>query len=191
MAKSKNKVQVPTTQTITANVEIDYDKLAEAIVKAEEVAKEKADSLQKEKSVALRKQFGYDESKPLSLPLANIKMLLFANRKDLTGNSVGYGLLQSATESLLILGEFLLYLVCVSLLYVIFIQNNGQEASLAVKIVTFVITFVPSLFVARALRLFRFEIDNMQDRDCLNAIIGSLMAIVGTFVALFELFGSK
>lgn len=188
MAKGNNKAPAPIAK---ANVEIDYDKLAQAIVKAEEVAKEKADTLQREKSIALRKQFGYDESKPLTLPLSNIKMLLFAKRNDLTGNSVGYGLLQSATETLLVLGEYLLYLVCVAIIYAMFIQKSAQDVSLLVKTLTLIITFIPTLFIARALRLFRFEIDNMKDRDCLNAIIGSLMAIVGTFVALFELFGSK
>ena len=191
MSETKKKTNSVTKKAVT---EIDYDKLTEAIVKAhmeiEEKAKENELREKERKATEWRKAIGYNPNKKITHFTSTLKML-FVNKDAIKGDKTTMLFLKMATEMMLNIGEWFLYLLALTGIVAVFKpQVIGLNNTISFYITT-VLTVIFVFVFARLLRISRLEIDNIEDRNYLNDVIGSFMAVVGTILALISLFGGK
>ncbi|MBR4341972.1 MAG: hypothetical protein IKP88_04530 [Lachnospiraceae bacterium] len=189
MGNKKN--QPNKSEKIVAPVEIDYKKLADAIVEAQDRAIEKRNTREEERKVNENKEwralFGYEENKPLTNIKAFIK-LLFVKRKDVKGDRATFALLQMSAELILKIAKWALYLFsagCVLyLINIIYTKQNINVWIIVLNIIIGVLAFV----YAQMLRIAEIEIGNLTDREYLNTIVASITALVAMVLSVISLF---
>lgn len=191
MSETKKKT---TTSKKPSLSEIDYDKLTAAIVKAhieiDKKAKEIESQEKEQKTAEWRKAIGYDPNRKITHFTSTIKML-FVSKEAIKGDKTTMLFLKLATEMMLYIGEWFLYFLSISGVVALFKpQIIGLFNTLPFYVSISLIAVFAFIF-ARLLRISRLEIDNIEDRNYLNDIIGSFMAVVGTILALISLFGGK
>lgn len=180
--------------TENINVEIDYDKLAKAIVSAQnQVDEDKAKEQDKQKEERLKEWHKIVHYKECSENSGKIKMFLYNirnvvcafyvlitfKRENAKNDSITFSLFQSVTSILFSAIEWLFYMITVSIVLVI-IKNNKP---------VWLIYGLVSFIFARIFRAASFEIDNMKDRQYLIAIFSSItsfLALIITIIALFK-----
>ena len=138
-------------EPVSITFDIDYDKLAEAIVKAEIKAKKEIEEneiqKQKQEEINLLKKYGYKENKKYSKIIAKLKMLFFRKQKDIQGDNVTINFLKVSVESLLVFGEYSLYILSSILIYAFFkVEKNGT------------IQFIIALFICLFFLVFKKEV---------------------------------
>ncbi len=191
MAKLKRTVRHNTFAIKRSRrIDFDYDKLAKAIVKAEIEAKKQEEldkqNKQKQQNIALLKKYGYKEGSILSKVWANVRIVLFPKKEDIKGEYTTISLLQLSAETLLLIGECFLYLFCTTGLVLFFKPSIIDNSNETITRVTVVLVGTIAFVIARVLNTSRYEIEKMRDRDYINAIVGSIMTVVATIIALIE-----
>lgn len=192
MGKAKNNTKAPVKENAKVEIAIDYDKLADAIVKAEAKAIEDKKKKELEDREAHRNKvltkYGYKEGNKLSKIWASLMLMLRAKREDIEGDETTFSFLQLSVEYVLLIGEYFLYMFCAAGVYAFINPSVLSVDSTVFSRIVLVVICVPVFFGAKAIKVARFEIDKMKDRDYMNAVVGSFMAIIATIVALISLF---
>lgn len=170
--------------------EIDYDKLAEAIVSAEIKAKNEIEEREKNEKadVLLSRVAKYDHIFGIKLPLilAYFWMMICIKRKDIESDETTLGLLHFSTEYILNIAEYIIYLFIAVAIYKMPQVNIPKGLDGFITVLIIVVILLIMFFFARSLRISRFEIENIKDRDYLNTISGSLMTVFATIIAIIE-----
>jgi len=189
-----NKKELDSIKAIIRNhnSEIDYKKLAQAIVEAEAEAEKQRELSKQEahkvESMNLLKKYGYIEGNSLSRIWANMRIVLFPKKEDIKGEYTTISLLQIAAETLLLIGEGFLYLFCITGAVILLKPSLIDNADVVMTRITVVCICFVAFVIARVLNTSRHEIENMKDKEYINVIVGSIMTVVATIVALIELF---
>lgn len=180
-------------------LEIDYDKLANAIVKAQDKAnletiknaiieskeeiKTKELKDQKQKTEQWQKAIGYDKKKPEWRNDLNIfRKLLVIKKKDVVADFANNALLKIAISFLYWLLEYILYFLCI--VVVILSIVNYSHVLLAITILLDILAFT----IARIVRVARFEIDNINDKNYLISIISTSVSVFALLVTIATIF---
>ena len=190
MGKKKDKTNKSEKTVLSNALEIDYDKLADAIVKAQIIAKEKEQKIQEEKKAqeneAWRRQFGYEEGKP-GTRITSFARLLFVKKKDIKGDRATFALLQMSAELILAIAKWALYLFFAGCLLVPFYAYCTKQPLSVGETITGVLMGILAFIYARMLRIAEIEIDNLTDREYLNTIIASITALIAMVVSIISI----
>lgn len=193
MGKNKNK----SNQQQYLKTDIDYDKLAEAIVKAHKKIKSQEEKETEDKRNAERQEWlkiigckDYPDNEKwlrrkrheFKSNCAVLKSLFTFKRKDAKTPRLSFELMRLGAVAVYGLCEVLLYLFAL-LLSVSAVMANENIAEMCFF---FAYGFVAVLF-ARIIRIARFEIDNIKDREMLNTIFSATMAFIGVILAVIAL----
>ena len=189
MAKDTNNKKKLSTKSKRDS--FDYDKLAEAIVKAEIKANENLKNMEKEEDIKKLEEWrlttGYNPGNKLSY-ITSIFKLMFVKKKDIKDDRTTLAFIKVSTEVMILIGECFLYLFCVANLCIFINPSMISSNNYATTRISTLVMAIPVFVFARMLRISRFEIDNMENKDHLNAIVGSFMGVIGTIIALISLF---
>lgn len=197
MAKKKNNTTV-VNNIDSVNVEIDYEKLAKAMIKAQqeadkqkEIERQKAEEKQREEIIAKRKvilkekDFSYIKCgflrtiKTFFNTLRIFINILFLRKEDLKYFTAFDAFVKLITILFMFIIRILLYAIVVVLFVLMFAGFN-----LAVCIAFAFATFT----IAQLLRIATNEIDNIENREYSLAIFSSLIGIVALIVAFATMF---
>lgn len=166
-------------------VRIDYDKLAEAIVKANLKTDEELKELEENEREELQQKWenvlGYnDDLKGKEKICNNLKIfwnILFFKKENVLTLVANNALLKMILAGLYIIIEILLYTFAIfgiGIIVVLFINKNYGSGIMAI-----LVPFI-SFTIARIVRMARFEIDIINDKNYL----ATLFAAIISFVAL-------
>lgn len=177
-------------------VEIDYDKLAEAIEKAHNRIKEQDRIEQCDEQKQLEAQWHkaihykeYPETRNVILrkirEIRNIIAVLFSviffRRKFAKDDIVTFGLMRMAISSLFGIIKWLLYVVALCMLLGSF--YSFEEYKWIIQPIYILYSFIILVF-ARLFRVAAYEVENMNDRQNLIGILSALSAFLALIISL-------
>lgn len=197
MAKKKDKLQV-INYIQELNLEIDYDELAKAIIKAQNVAEtqteqNKQETAEKERQAVIQKRKDYLKEKDFSYikckfwrtirtalnRLRVFKRVLFIPKKEIELFSALDGLITSFTTGLLFLVRIVLYLLASGFIISIFGGNN-IFASLSIAFAIFAF--------AQLVRIAQYEVERLKDRDYVLALFVGILTVFSIIISIITLF---
>lgn len=187
-------------KSIKVDVNIDYEKLAEAIVKAQEENSKTGENrkeqlhqsiIEKRIEVLHEKNFSHIKCKfirRIRTFFNQIRVflgLMFISKKD-AQHFAGISMLTKMVSlALLALIRYGLYFLCIRNLLFMFIYWNDGKGS--IHLLCALVFFI----IARFIRIAKFEVEAMQDENCLNntamaiiAFVALLASIIGVIVGL-------
>lgn len=182
--------------------EIDYDKLANAIVKAQDEAntetiknaiiqaQEEIKSKEFEKIKLKTEQWqnaiGNNKNKPECInDLKFLLKLLAIRKKEVIADFANNALLKIAASILYWLFEYILYILCIVI--VVTCAINFSCVLLTIAILFDVLVFI----IARIIRIARFEIDYINDKNYLISIISTSASVFALVVTIVTIFANK
>lgn len=186
-------------KNVPQQVSIDYDRLAETIVKAHERIKEreqteqlKEQELQKEDWHKKIKYKEYDETKNIFIRgwhevrngFTTFASIIAFKRKYAESDNVTFGLMRMALSLLFGILKLLLYIVALILLLLAF--YSYEQRVLVVQPIYILYSFLAFVF-ARLFRVAAYEVENMHDRQNLIGILSALSAFLALIVAIISL----
>lgn len=191
-------------QKIIVKQEIDYDKLADAIVKAQKIIKddenEEIKEQEKQKRENWQKAIGYkkyDDDKAKFYVKAGHRVrnffsvlfhFIFFSEKKATTDTVTFGLLQMATSGIFKLCSGIL--VFLSLIFVLMSFAMMKEKELIFKFQPEYLGYaVPTFLFSKFFKISSFEVANLKDRNYVIAIFSAttcFFAMVFALIALFK-----
>jgi hypothetical protein len=172
------------------NLSIDYDKLAKAIVKAQDEANQ---IKQKEKDKAHKewqKKIGIkNPPTKMNTFLCGLKLFLFPKKYysyNMNGTEMLMSMFLSAIFSMI---EYVLYMFGIIFLLVFgyVIYSNQITISNAALLI---LSFVFCVFFGRIFRIARIEVDNIKDDNKIISIFSAVVtfiAMVGTIISIFPM----
>ncbi len=178
----------------THDSSIDYEKLANAIVKAQDEAENKREQqIQNDKEAAVKKwqgKIGLKEDKPLSYISAFFKMLCLG-KKDVDGDRVTTTLLMFIAKGIMqfvMLGMFSIMIVSIIGAFIAgkYIGGNVIIVRIELVLLAFICFTFGNLF-----RISSYEIEKMDNKDYLNTLLTSVLTILGTIIAIISLVKEK
>ncbi|MBR4655685.1 MAG: hypothetical protein IKO68_03720 [Oscillospiraceae bacterium] len=185
-AKQKNVVPI---QSVVKSNEIDYDKLADAIVRANHtIEAEKRERAEKEIE-EWRKTIGVRDypHRPIRQALnntASVFRMMFIKRDKATTSKATYSLIRVYAEWSFSAVKWLLYIIsAILVLYGVNTAIHSDWMRMATHLVYALLTFV----MARLFRIAGFEVSNMRDRSEVLAISSTIAAIAALMVAIAAL----
>lgn len=179
-------------------VEIDYEKLADAIVAAherieKETTRTSAEDIRHWQEVIGRKDYSHIKNRVKRACLNGINFvrctlkLLFLKKKDAKTDRTTFVLLKTLLVDIFSLAKWFLYLLAFSLTLSSFYDTAQQKIGVTFNgLYIFYALF--AWIVARMFRLAALEVDNMEDRNYLLAIFSSVTSFVAMILALIALF---
>ncbi len=191
-------------QTIIVKQEIDYDKLTEAIIKAQKAIKddenEKIKEQEKQERENWRKAIGYkeyndDKAKFYLKALHRIRNFfsvlfhfIFFSEKKATSDTVTFGLIQMTTSGIFQLCSMLLVLI--SFLFVLMSFGIVQEMKFIFKFQPIYLGYaLPTFMFSKFFKIASFEVAKLKDKNYLIAIFSAttcFFAMVFALIALFK-----
>lgn len=191
-------------QTIIVKQEIDYDKLADAIVKAQKIIKddenEEIKEQEKQKRENWQKAIGYkkyDDDKAKFYVKAGHRVrnffsvlfhFIFFSEKKATTDTVTFGLLQMTTSGIFKLCSTILILL--TLLFILKSFAMIQENEFIFKFQPIYLGYaLPTFMFSKFFKIASFEIVNLKDRNYVIAIFSAttcFFAMVFALIALFK-----
>ena len=180
MAKKKDKPQV-INNIQGLNLEIDYDKLAEAIVK--QIEEENAVKKKAEELAAWRKSIGinnHDDKKGIIKAVSvffnrlkvSTKILFYPKKKKLYNSMTG-AFMQGITTAFFNLIKWFLWFL--SAAFILSIFSHGEVEFTILDYITCVGRAMLAVVVAAIFRLMAIETEQLTDRE---RILGIFMAVV-------------
>lgn len=207
MSKQKNRKNKQKSVIVKQNVIIpetfDYQKFADAIVKAQLEVKEKDDELNKQKieetKIEWQKIIGYkeysDDKKWFIKRLYELKNsivmfwhLLFFKKKNAKYDVATVAILKLFLSVIFGIFKFLLYVLTIALFVSSF--YSFAEKVFAFNGLPLCYAFL-SFVIARLIRIAQFEIENMKEREYLIGILSAVTSFVAMLLALLALFIEK
>lgn len=195
MAKKKEKPQV-INNIEEINLEIDYDKLAAAIIKAKRIEKE---NQEREKEVALAKwrvEVGYNDysnktgiSKKFFCTCNRIKVvwnIMFISKKKHIETSPTSSFIQGLTSSFFVLIQWLLTVFTIAFTVAIAYHPNIQYG---VGEYFMCGSFALLAFMlSRVFRLMAIEIEQMSNREQVLGVFTAVVSVIPLVEKIVELF---
>lgn len=189
------------SNTIINNAEIDYDKLAEAIVRANIILKEQEKADENNTIDAKEKEWhkiigvkDYPDSekffkRKIHEIRNNISLLLhivFFKEKNAKYDVATFGLLQMATICVFSLCKLILYVLTLLFLVATFFTLSNKEWIFYFNPVYLLYAFL-TFFFSRIFRVASFEIKNITDRNYLIGILSATTCFFAMIIAILAL----
>lgn len=201
--KSNNNFRNTNTNVkYDSKIEVDYDKLAMAIVKAHQISAEN-EQTNSQKQEQKRKQewndiIGYKEypenEKWFLKRIHSIKnnltifvKTIFFKKENAKADYITFSLLKMVLSGLVGLIKLIFYIFVIILLLLTFFRIEDTHIYLAFKIEYLSYAF-GFFIIARILRIAVFEVENMKDRTLLMSILSVLISIIAAILSLVALF---
>ena len=195
MAKKKDKPQV-INNIQELNLEIDYDKLAEAIVKAKQIEEENATKKKAEELAAWRKSIGinnHDDKegiiKTVSVFFNRLKVstkIIFYPKKKKLYNSMTGAFMQGITTAFFNLIKWFLWLLSAAFILSIFL--HGEVEFTILDYITCVGRAILAFVVAGIFRLMAIETEQLTDRERILGIFTAVVAVIPMIESIVSLF---
>lgn len=170
--------------------DIDYDKFAEAIVKAHKIIKDTEEKEAQRKKKKEREDWlniiGYKEInddwtwykkkwQSFKNNCSTIKSIITFKAQDAKTPRLSFELIRLLTSMVYGISSFILYIIAVFfLLTLIFLAGFDKIYS---------VLAIPTLLLARIIRIAELEVENLKDRELLNTIFTANMTFVGVILA--------
>lgn len=189
------------TTTINNNIEIDYDKLADALVRANSSIKKQDALAESERNAVTRKEWysliGFKEYpdnekllKRLWHKLRNyvsvLWHMLWLREKDAKHDVAIFGLIRLSAYAIFVIIKWLLYLASVMLLVMAFCTFESSVLTFQIRPMYLLISLFAFL-IAHWFRIAVFEIENMSDRNYLIGILSSVTGFIAMVIAVIAL----
>ena len=203
MGRGKNKQKQHQPQAIHIEelefenkVEIDYDKLADAIVKAKRIEKE---AEEREKAAALAKwrtEVGYNEhknkkgfSKKFFCACNRVKVvwnIMFISKKKHIATSPTSSFIQGLTASFFNLIQWILTVFTIGFIVAIFYHPNIQYG--VVEYFMCGSFALLSFMLSRIFRLMSIEIEQMSNREQVLGVFTAVVSVIPLIEKIVEIF---
>lgn len=190
-------------QAIIVNQEIDYEKLATAIVKAQKMIDNNQNlehGKQKKRELEnWHKTIGYkdydDDNTNCFFKIVHqtrnffsvLFHFIFFKRKNATSDTVTFGLLQMATSAIFAICHFSLSLLSLLLLAYSILTVEESRLIFEFKLPFLIYSFILFLF-SRFFKIASFEMENLKDRNYMIAIFSAMTCFFSMLFALIALF---
>lgn len=181
---------------------IDYEKLAHAIVKAQQISKEKAERDEKKEQAKHKcewyKTIGYTELKGnekilsrLGVEISNffviIKTFLFYKKEYAKTDNMTFSLLQMATSGILEIIKLLFYVIGILFIVALATAIKDEIATMGIWIGYILLSFL-TFVLGKMFKIASFEVENMTDRNLLISIFSAMTSFIAMMLAIFALF---
>lgn len=191
MAKGRPIINNYTVEKIESNIELDYSKLAQAVLDAEQLRQQAEEKLAEEKRQEILKQrvealgekdFSYIKNwfvrnlRTALNKLAVFIRLLFVPKEIAKNISAVDSLFRAATSGLFFIIRIVLYVITAVLLYLLVTELN----------LVYFLYGIAAFVSAQIFRIAQIEVDYMKDREYLMAIFASIIAIVSLAVTIIS-----
>lgn len=191
MAKGRPIINNYTVEKIESNIELDYSKLAQAVLDAEQMRQQAEEKLAEEKRQEILKQrvealgekdFSYIKNwfvrnlRTALNKLAVFIRLLFVPKEIAKNISAVDSLFRAATSGLFFIIRIVLYVITAVLLYLLVTELN----------LVYFLYGIAAFVSAQIFRIAQIEVDYMKDREYLMAIFASIIAIVSLAVTIIS-----
>lgn len=191
MAKGRPIINNYTVEKIESNIELDYSKLAQAVLDAEQMRQQAEEKLAEEKRQEILKQrvealgekdFSYIKNwfvrnlRTALNKLAVFIRLLFVPKEIAKNISAVDSLFRAATSGLFFIIRIVLYVITAVLLYLLVTELN----------LVYFLYGIAAFVSAQIFRIAQIEVDYMKDREYLMAIFASIIAIVSLVVTIIS-----
>ena len=187
----RNKRKVPAAELKENNIDFDYDKFAEAIIKAEKKITEEKIRKQKEEDDEFQRNwekalnFKNYEQKNFFEEMAQIKNvfggIIHFKKKNIDRENAIYILFKLVNSFLLGIYQFLLYLIMLGGIASVFFTYKNLWIILSIVIILF------SLFFARFIRIARLEIEESRDRDVIMSVFNAVIAFTAMVLTIITI----
>ena len=181
---------------IENKIEIDYDKLALAIVKAKRIEEENEEKENAKALASWKKEIGYNEhtdkkgiAKKVYCFCNRIKMVLnimFISKKKHIATSPTSAFIQELTRSFFVLIQWVLTLIVVCLVGVLF-YHPGIKYGFSEYSMCIVFVFL-SFILSRLFRLMAIEIEQMSNREQILGVFTAVISVIPLVEKIAELF---
>lgn len=168
------------------NNEIDYDKLAEAIVKAKQIEEENADKKKAADLEAWRKSLGvnrHEDKKGLKKKICvfcnNVKVfvnLIFFSKKNKVQISMTGAFVQSITVTFFHIIKVILWILSLAFISVCFYHGNTAFGLL--NYVYYIGFAIIAFMLASIFRLMAIETEQITDRERVLGIFTAVMSVI-------------
>lgn len=166
-------------------VRIDYDRLADAIVKAELQVDDEIEHKREKEKEELQKDWeanlGINKEKPDYINDLRVLMsIVFMKKEKAIALAANNALLKMVLAGLYKLFEIVLYCIdIIALVFsvVLFVQKAFEFGFFTIAIIFFL------FLIARVIRIARFEIDNITDKNYLATLFAAIMSFVALIVS--------
>lgn len=186
--RKKNSKPESVTQ-ITNSIDLDYDKLALAIVDAhKKIEAEKIKTIEIEneewrREIGLR-DFQGRPFRQIWNTFACLLRLIFLKRKDAKTSHTTYGLIQITTELIFSAIKWLLYVLSIVLYsFAVYSAIKDEWLSFGITLTIGVLIFI----FGRLFRIAAFEIEIIKNRDELLTISSAVTSIIAMIIAVVAL----
>ena len=191
MAKGRPIINNYTVEKIESKIELDYSKLAQAVLDAEQMRQQAEEKLAEEKRQEILKQrvealgekdFSYIKNwfvrnlRTALNKLAVFIRLLFVPKEIAKNISAVDSLFRAATSGLFFIIRIVLYVITAVLLYLLVTELN----------LVYFLYGIAAFVSAQIFRIAQIEVDYMKDREYLMAIFASIIAIVSLAVTIIS-----
>lgn len=195
MSKKKDGTQV-INNIGELKFEIDYDKLAEAIVKSREIEKEKVIKKKNEELIKWKKDIGvntHEDKKGIKRKFFvfgnNIKIffkLIFFSSKNKVRISITGAFIQGITAVFFHLIKFILWILSLAFISIA-IYHGNMLFSILDYVFHLGLAFVAFL-LASIFRIMAIEVEQMNDRERVLGIFTAVMSIIPMIELITDLF---
>lgn len=192
MSKKKRKSDNSSNNS-QINISLDYDKLAEAIVKANKISAEKLAEDEKKANESAQKDWlkfnhldAEKQPKKFLQQIGYILRLPFIKKDKFSKDKATFAL--EKTLVIEILQLFQLAFAVLGVISLIGILNVFNFSTWSPYNLIFIATFFLSWVMYGTFRMSAIEIDKMQDRQMLLSILSALTSFVAMVVAIVALF---
>lgn len=201
--KQKQAAQSNATATPQENVavEIDYDKLAEAMIRAEE--KLESHKIQRNKELYEQQQLAWEKALKcqryqgdnllikillaLIFPLRAIWGIIFFRKKDATTDNATYALFRICNNCMLWTYKWAFYLIAIGCAAVI-IDTICPLVSLEMQatdgLTGYICIGLLCLIIGRIIRIAQLEAKNLQDKNAITVLFNALVAFTAMLLAI-------
>ena len=166
-------------EVINVNVEIDYDKLATAIIKAHQIENDKEVEIIKKEKAEWKKSIGYcahEDKKGIKKKIFIFFNLMFFSKKKKIKKSVTSAFMQSITAIFFHTVKFLLWILSLAFISVIFF--HGNKAFGILDYIYYAVFAFISFTLAGIFRLMAIESEQISERERILGIFTAVMAVI-------------
>lgn len=189
----RNKRNVPAAGLKENNIDFDYDKFAEAIIKAENKIteekirkqKEENDEFQKnwEKALGL-KQNDQNEILKEIFQFWNVFIgIITFKKKNIIGENAIYILFKLINSFLLGLYQLILYLITI-ILTKNYIINPIISKTFSIKNLYLAVLIIFSFIFAQLIRIAKLEMENSTDKDAIMSVFNAVIAFTAMILTV-------
>ena len=195
MAKKKDKPQV-INNIQELNLDIDYEKLAEAIVKAKQIEEENAAKIKAEELAAWRKSIGFNNHEDKKGIIRGIflfgnrlkvfKNIIFYPKKKKLYNSMTGAFMQGLTTAFFNIIKWCLWVL--SAAFVLSMFFHGEVEFTILDYFACVGRAILAFVVAGIFRLMAIETEQLTDRERILGIFTAVVAVIPMIESIVSLF---